>query len=53
MSLTNLVEELNMGHGNAHIRPAFRQWGYHSCGHCQTNLPCSDRIPNRRKGRDS
>jgi len=36
-----------MGHGNAHIRPAYREWGYHSCGHCQTNLPCSDRIPKR------
>jgi len=38
--------------GANNIRPAFKEWGYHSCGHCQTNLPCSDRIPKkpRRKG---
>jgi epoxyqueuosine reductase QueG len=29
------------------IRPAFHEWGYHSCGHCQNNLPCSDGIPPR------
>jgi hypothetical protein len=23
----------------------FRDWGYHSCGHCLTFLPCVDRIP--------
>jgi epoxyqueuosine reductase QueG len=27
------------------VWPAFREWGYHSCGHCQTHLPCSDGIP--------
>jgi hypothetical protein len=23
----------------------FRDWGYHSCGHCLTWLPCANRIP--------
>ncbi|MDR3159048.1 MAG: hypothetical protein LBU11_08600 [Zoogloeaceae bacterium] len=23
----------------------FKDWGYHSCGHCLTWLPCADRIP--------
>jgi hypothetical protein len=27
------------------IWPAFREWGYHSCGHCQIHLPCSNGIP--------
>lgn len=34
--------------GDKNIRPAFSEWGYHSCGHCQNNLPCSDRIPARK-----
>jgi hypothetical protein len=29
------------------IRPTYGRWGYHSCGHCQNNLPCADRIPSR------
>ncbi len=29
------------------VWPAFREWGYHSCGHCQTHLPCSDAIPDK------
>ncbi|MGA2991115.1 MAG: hypothetical protein ABSD88_11630 [Candidatus Korobacteraceae bacterium] len=28
-----------------YIRPAYLDWGYHSCGHCQTWLPCSSGIP--------
>ncbi len=36
--------------GDTNIRPAFKEWGYHSCGHCQMNLPCSDGLP-RRNGR--
>jgi epoxyqueuosine reductase QueG len=32
-------------HGHKHIRPAYREWGYHACGHCQNNLPCSPGIP--------
>jgi epoxyqueuosine reductase QueG len=28
-----------------YIRPAYSAWGYHGCGHCQNNLPCSDRLP--------
>jgi epoxyqueuosine reductase QueG len=31
--------------GANHIRPAYAEWGYHSCGHCQNNLPCSDGLP--------
>jgi epoxyqueuosine reductase QueG len=27
----------------------FREWGYHSCGHCLTHLPCADRIPDADK----
>lgn len=27
----------------------FREWGYHSCGHCLTHLPCADRIPDAGK----
>lgn len=38
--------------GDANIRPAFSAWGYHSCGHCQNNLPCSDRIPRSPKEPD-
>jgi len=34
--------------GDTNIRPEFKEWGYHSCGHCQNNLPCSDRIPKRK-----
>lgn len=39
--------------GEQNIRPAFAAWGYHSCGHCQVNLPCTDRIPPRKKLRNS
>jgi epoxyqueuosine reductase QueG len=35
--------------GNKFIRPAYLAWGYHSCGHCQNNLPCSNGIPKKRK----
>ena len=28
-----------------YIHPAYEDWGYHSCGHCQTYLPCSNGIP--------
>jgi epoxyqueuosine reductase len=28
-----------------YVRPAYLDWGYHSCGHCQTHLPCSNGIP--------
>jgi epoxyqueuosine reductase QueG len=35
--------------GQDHIRPAYEGWGYHSCGHCQNNLPCSNGIPARRR----
>ncbi len=38
--------------GDTNIRPEFKEWGYHSCGHCQTNLPCSDRIPKRKARRE-
>jgi epoxyqueuosine reductase QueG len=31
--------------GDTNIRPVYRDWGYHSCGHCQTHLPCSNGIP--------
>ncbi|PKU22069.1 epoxyqueuosine reductase [Telmatospirillum siberiense] len=34
--------------GDTNIRPEFKEWGYHSCGHCQNNLPCSDRLPKRK-----
>jgi epoxyqueuosine reductase QueG len=27
----------------------FREWGYHSCGHCLTWLPCADRIPMKKR----
>ncbi|MDR3177173.1 MAG: hypothetical protein LBU06_11660 [Desulfovibrio sp.] len=33
--------------GAEFIRPAFKDWGYHGCGHCQCNLPCSDGLPGR------
>jgi len=33
--------------GASNIRPAFQDWGYHSCGHCQNHLPCSDGIPSK------
>jgi len=33
------------------IHPAFAAWGYHSCGHCQNNLPCANGLPPRRKRR--
>jgi ferredoxin len=36
--------------GDELIRPAYRGWGYHSCGHCQNNLPCSDGIPAKLAG---
>jgi epoxyqueuosine reductase QueG len=30
------------------VGKAFAQWGYFSCGHCLTWLPCVDRIPFRK-----
>ncbi|HIJ62374.1 MAG TPA: epoxyqueuosine reductase [Rhodospirillaceae bacterium] len=47
----NAIDENGKDHvvctsnGRINIRPEFQEWGYHSCGHCQTHLPCSDRIP--------
>ena len=35
--------------GDKNIRPAFSEWGYHSCGHCQNHLPCSHHLPRRRE----
>lgn len=32
-------------HGRDTVGDHFRPWGYHSCGHCLTWLPCADRIP--------
>jgi epoxyqueuosine reductase QueG len=32
-------------HGRDTVGEHFRPWGYHSCGHCLTWLPCVDRIP--------
>jgi epoxyqueuosine reductase QueG len=29
------------------VGTAFARWGYFSCGHCLTWLPCTDRIPFR------
>lgn len=34
--------QICLTNGANHIRPAYAEWGYHSCGHCQNNLPCSD-----------
>jgi epoxyqueuosine reductase QueG len=31
--------------GRDTVGEAFKDWGYHSCGHCLTWLPCVDRIP--------
>jgi epoxyqueuosine reductase QueG len=28
------------------IRPTYKDFGYHSCGHCQNNLPCSNGLIN-------
>jgi epoxyqueuosine reductase QueG len=36
-----------IANGAEFIRPAFKDWGYHGCGHCQCNLPCSDHLPGR------
>jgi epoxyqueuosine reductase QueG len=35
------------------IRPAYKGFGYHSCGFCQNNLPCSDGLPGRPGDRES
>ena len=35
--------------GSEYIQPAYAAWGYHSCGHCQNNLPCSNGIPARHR----
>jgi ferredoxin len=35
--------------GANYIHPAYLAWGYHACGHCQNNLPCSNGIPGKRK----
>lgn len=32
-------------HGRDTVGGHFSPWGYHSCGHCLTWLPCADRIP--------
>jgi epoxyqueuosine reductase QueG len=40
--------QICMANGRNYIRPAYQEWGYHSCGHCQNNLPCSNGIPGRR-----
>jgi epoxyqueuosine reductase QueG len=37
-----------ISNGALNIGPAFINWGYHSCGHCQNNLPCSNQIPPSR-----
>lgn len=29
------------------ITPVYEEWGYRSCGHCQTYLPCVNGIPKR------
>jgi epoxyqueuosine reductase len=34
-------------HGRDTVGDHFRPWGYHSCGHCLTWLPCVDRTPPR------
>ncbi|MDR0529035.1 MAG: hypothetical protein LBG69_05450 [Zoogloeaceae bacterium] len=36
-------------HGRDTVGDYYRAWGYHSCGHCLTWLPCADRIPFRRQ----
>lgn len=33
-------------HGRDTVGDYYREWGYHSCGHCLTHLPCADRIPD-------
>ena len=33
--------------GAGNIGPAYKEWGYHSCGHCSIHLPCTSRIPAR------
>ncbi|MDR1854484.1 MAG: hypothetical protein LBR05_06210 [Azoarcus sp.] len=32
-------------HGRDTVAEHFLPWGYHSCGHCLTWMPCVDRIP--------
>jgi len=32
-------------HGRDTVGEYFHPWGYHSCGHCLTWMPCVDRIP--------
>jgi epoxyqueuosine reductase QueG len=38
-------------HGRDTVGAYFQDWGYHSCGHCLTHLPCADRIPDASKMR--
>jgi ferredoxin len=33
--------------GALNIGPAFKEWGYHACGHCSIHLPCMSGIPPR------
>lgn len=33
--------------GANNIGPAYKEWGYHSCGHCSIHLPCTSKIPPR------
>ena len=33
--------------GATNIGPAYKEWGYHSCGHCSIHLPCTNQIPPR------
>jgi epoxyqueuosine reductase len=37
--------QICLTNGRDYIRPAYEAWGYHSCGHCQNNLPCTNGIP--------
>ena len=46
---TGKDHQICLTNGRDHIRPAYAAWGYHSCGHCQNNLPCTDGIPAAKK----
>jgi epoxyqueuosine reductase len=48
--------QICLTNGRDYIRPAYEAWGYHSCGHCQNNLPCANGIPpakGRKRARSS
>jgi epoxyqueuosine reductase QueG len=47
ISVAGKNHKICLTNGDTNIRPTFRDWGYHSCGHCQNNLPCSDGIPTK------